>query len=230
MTVIEIILLDDDNNRVFKQSLWLAIVGKERDALALDKVYSHYASRYHIEHFFRFGKTKLLLTAYQTPEVTHEENWWRFQVLAYNQLYLSSTLVPRLPKPWEKYLPEYRDSDQDHTRRNRIATPSQTQRGFHHVLASLPALATPPTPRGKPTGRQTGDRGSQRLLQGVIFKKQQQQKTPEIASETIIPGSEKADNFPDPLTIQTLVRWVTTKLAKLHCSTEKFNRLLLDSS
>ncbi len=33
--------------------------------------------RYDMEHLFRFGKQKLLMTAYSTPDVEHEENWFK---------------------------------------------------------------------------------------------------------------------------------------------------------
>ena len=58
--------------------------------------------RYDIEHFFRFGKDKLLMAKHQTPDVKHEEAWWRFVFIAYVQLYLSRTQVLLLPKPCEQ--------------------------------------------------------------------------------------------------------------------------------
>jgi len=42
--------------------------------------------RLDIEHFFRFGKTRLLMDKIQTPDVEHEEAWWQLVMIAYTQL------------------------------------------------------------------------------------------------------------------------------------------------
>ena len=75
-------------------------MGKLRDQLSLVSIYQYYRARYNIEHFFRFGKTKLLLDSYQTTEPIHDEHWWLFCLLAYAQLYMAKSLAPQQPKPW----------------------------------------------------------------------------------------------------------------------------------
>jgi len=40
-----------------------------------------------LEHLFRFGKQKLLMRAYSTPEVHHEENWFQLTLLSYVNLF-----------------------------------------------------------------------------------------------------------------------------------------------
>ena len=109
MTLIRICIVDDEENSLFKRPLWLAVLGKTRKDLSLVSICQYYRSRYNLEHFFRFGKTKLLLDRYQTPSLIHEEHWWKLCLIAYAQLYMVKSLVPQLPKSWEKYLPEYRD-------------------------------------------------------------------------------------------------------------------------
>ena len=59
------------------------MVGKQRQKLKLLDIYVAYHQRYDLEHYFRFGKQKLLMTAFQTPEVEREENWWQIVQLAY---------------------------------------------------------------------------------------------------------------------------------------------------
>lgn len=120
VNLIRITVVDQQGNSVFNRPLWLSIFGERRHEVSLIDVYLYYAARYDIEHFFRFGKQKLLLDSYQTPDVEHEELWWRLCLLAYVQLYLARTLVPMLPQPWERYLPEYQDK----------------QRGCEHYLIS----------------------------------------------------------------------------------------------
>jgi hypothetical protein len=118
-------------------------MGKHRDEVSLIDCYHNYSARYDIEHLFRFGKQKLLLDAYQTPDVKNEENWWQLCLLAYMQLYLSKELVPLLPEAWERYLPEYKSPNI--IERN-VTTPSQTQRGFDKILEQI----------GTPAARQSG--------------------------------------------------------------------------
>ena len=66
--------------------MWLALSGHRRNELSATDVYESYKQRYDIEHFFRFGKQKLLIDRFQTPKVSHEENWWQIVQLAYTQL------------------------------------------------------------------------------------------------------------------------------------------------
>ena len=73
---------------MYKRPLWLSVFGERRNEITLYDAYQSYNSRYDIEHFFRFSKQNLLLDAYQTPDVEHEELWWQLCMLAYTQLYL----------------------------------------------------------------------------------------------------------------------------------------------
>ena len=57
-----------------------------------------------MEHFFRFGKQKLLMTAYSTPDVDHEENWLKLTLIAYVNLWAARNLTVVLPRHWEQYL------------------------------------------------------------------------------------------------------------------------------
>ena len=136
MTLIRITVFNDKGEEIFKRPLWLAVLGKRRNEISLITIYNKYTSRYDIEHFFRFSKSKLLLDSFQTPDVTNEENWWHLSLLAYNQLYLAKSVVGSTLKPWEKYLAKYKASNRSSSK---YATPSQTQRGFDcHLVASLP--------------------------------------------------------------------------------------------
>ena len=74
-TLVRIRLLNEKDEPVFARPLWLLVFGERRKELALIKDWEAYRQRYDVEHFFRFGKQRLLMSAYQTPEVVHEENW-----------------------------------------------------------------------------------------------------------------------------------------------------------
>ena len=89
---------------MFSRPLWLTAAGKRRLELSLLDIFSSYRQRFDIEHFFRFGKNRLLMDKIQTPDVRHEEAWWQIVMIAYAQLYLARSLANSLPNPWEIYL------------------------------------------------------------------------------------------------------------------------------
>ena len=65
---------DEEGKQIFKRPLWLMVTGERRKELTGRMVYDSYRQRFDIEHFFRFGKQRLLLDKFQTPAVEHEEN------------------------------------------------------------------------------------------------------------------------------------------------------------
>ena len=101
-TLLRIVLLGEDGQPRFKHPLWLLVVGEGRTQLSLEDTYRAYAQRSDLEHFFRFGKQKLLLTDFQTPDVQREERWWQLAHLAYLQLWLARQAAGSLPRPWER--------------------------------------------------------------------------------------------------------------------------------
>lgn len=105
-TLIRAQIVNEEGNTVFGRPLWLLVIGKRRDEISPEEAFDAYRARYDVEHFFRFGKQRLLLTAYQTPVVEHEENWWTLVQLAYVQLWLARCLAQSMPRPWERYLPK----------------------------------------------------------------------------------------------------------------------------
>ena len=75
VNVVRAIVQDSEGNRFFKRPLWIGLIGKRRDEITPEMAYQAYRNRYDIEHFFRFGKQKLLLDSFQTPEIEHEQDW-----------------------------------------------------------------------------------------------------------------------------------------------------------
>ena len=145
---------------------------ERKDEVSPEMAYNTYLTRYDIEHFFRFGKQKRLLNAYQTPELKHEEDWWKFVPLAYVQLYLARQLADVLPKPWERYLPEYKNASLE---TGLESTPSQTQRSFANILEMIGTPAKSSVPRGNPKGRESGVKLEKRDTQPIHFKSAHQQ-------------------------------------------------------
>lgn len=223
MTVIRIQMLNEQGELVFTRPLWLSILGQRRDEIQLVDVYQTYHHRYDIEHFFRFGKNKLLLDSYQTSDVIHEENWWRLCMLAYNQLFLGKSLVTKLIKPWEKYLPEH---NEENPSRLSVATPSQTQRGFAALLQTIGTPAVPCIRRGESAGRKKNQAGLTRADEPVIFKSKMPEKnTPKIINR----GLENEVVISNPKRIQGLVRYVRISLANLGLTHVEFMQILCDT-
>lgn len=224
LTLIQIYVTNEFGEPVFKRPLWLGVLGKRRHEISLVKTYQHYTARYDIEHFFRFGKRNLLMDAYQTAEVSHEESWWQLCTVAYMQLYLAKGIVPCLPQPWERYLPEYKNNPELFSA---IASPAKTQRGFSGVLETIGTPAAPCIPRGKPLGRMAGDTQIKREPQPIVFKtKKAAQKT----TDRLVLGSDQTTSQSNHERIDTLLEQVRMLLKNVDLTPSEFSKLLLDSS
>lgn len=160
-TLVRIELLDEDGQPRFKHPLWLLVVGEQRHELGLEDIYQAYAQRSDLEHFFRFGKQKLLLTNYQTPKVEREERWWQLAHLAYLQLWVARETATRFPRPWERSLPQQKSG---------TIGPTLVQRDFERLISQFGTPARVPKPRGKSPGRKKGFRLPPRQRQKVLKK------------------------------------------------------------
>ena len=112
-------------------------------------------------HIYQFGKQKLLLDKFQTPEVHREENWWHLVHLAYLHLWVARPFAVSTLRPWEQYLPIH------HTD---TLTVAQVQRNFEQLIRTFGTPAQAPKPRGKPPGRQKGTRLPPRKRHTVLRK------------------------------------------------------------
>lgn len=148
----------------FQRPLWLLVLGSRRREISLVQAYQAYCQRYDLEHFFRFGKTKLLLDRYQTPCVEHEEHWWQLVCLAYIQLWLAAPLAVWLPRPWERY------AVTEATRA--VPGPGTVQRQFERIIRQIGTPAQLPKRRGNSPGRALGHSAGRRPRQPVVFKRQ----------------------------------------------------------
>jgi hypothetical protein len=164
-TLIRVRLFNEAGEQVFQRPLWLLVMGQRRKELSLSEAWEAYGRRYDVEHFFRFGKQRLLMAAYQTPEVQHEENWWHLAQLAYMQLWLARGLVEAMPRPWERYLPQFQTQAE-----GQESSPPMVQRDFGRIIREIGTPAKSPKPRGKSPGRTKGDRQKPRKRQKVIKK------------------------------------------------------------
>lgn len=160
-TLVRLVRYDVQGHRACQRPLWLLVMGQRRQELTLPHVHEAYAHRFDQEHFFRFGKQKLLLAAFQTPEVAREETWWQLVHIAYAQLWMARHVVQLLPRPWERNLP---------TVQQRLLSPTGVQRDFGRIMRQLGTPAQPPKRRGISPGRRPGTRLPKRPRQKVVVK------------------------------------------------------------
>lgn len=160
-TLVRIVRYDEQGNLACRRPLWVLVMGERRHELALEEIYQAYASRFDLEHFFRFGKQRLLMVAFQTPEVEREEKWWQLAHLAYGQLWMARHVAEALPRPWERNLP---------TMKQRRISPTLVQRDFARIIRQLGTPARPPKPRGISPGRRRGAKLPKRPRRRVVVK------------------------------------------------------------
>ena len=85
-------------------------------------------------------------------------------MIAYAQLFFSRHLAKNMPKPWEKYLPEFKSIDRE-------IAPTQVQNDFARIIREIGTPAKPPKPRNKSNGRQQGDIQIKRKRHMVVIKR-----------------------------------------------------------
>jgi hypothetical protein len=222
LNIIQIKVTNDKGEQVFKNPMWLAIMGDRRHEVSAIELYNNYKSRYNIEHFFRFGKRNLMMDSYQTPDIEHEELWCQFCMIAYSQLYMAKNLVKAIPEPWERYSKSYKESD-----KQGLTSPSQTQRGFSTLLNQIGTPANNPSPRGKAPGRIAGSTQEARVNKEIIFKTK---KPTTKLKDNILSDLESDGNISNPKRIEALVETVQKSLTEMNISKEKFSEILINSS
>jgi len=132
---------------VYSNPLWLLVIGEKRRVLAPHDTQEAFHQRFDVEHFIRFGKQRLMLDGFQTPEVQHEENWWSLAHLAYLQLWVARPYAEDHPHPWEHSRP---------TSNTHSLSPTRVQRDFGRIICQIGTPAALPKRRGYSPGRPKG--------------------------------------------------------------------------
>jgi hypothetical protein len=160
-TLVRIRLFNAQGELAFQRPLWLIVMGERRNEITLLHIFHAYQRRYDIEHFFRFGKQRLLLDRYQTPETNREEKWWLMSHLAYLQLWIARTVAQTVPRPWEAIPPA-------HLQQPLSAT--HVQRDFERIIRQFGTPAAAPKRRGNAPGRRKGVVFTPRPRPAVVYK------------------------------------------------------------
>lgn len=160
-TLVRVRLFNAQGELAFQRPLWLIVMGERRRELVLLDIFHAYQRRYDIEHFFRFGKQRLLFDRYQTPETSHEEKWWLMGHLAYLQLWVARPVAQAVPRPWETTPPA--DKKQP-------LSATHVQRDFERIIRQFGTPAAAPKRRGYSPGRRKGTVLSPRPRPAVVYK------------------------------------------------------------
>lgn len=168
-TLVQVVRYDEKGNLACQRPMWLLAIGEQRHQLSAEDIYQAYGQRYDLEHFFRFGKQKMLLASFQTPEDVREEKWWQLVHLAYGQLWMARHMACSLPNPWERNLP---------TMKKGMISPTLVQRDFGRIIRQIGTPAKPPKLRFISPGRPKGTKLPLRPRKKVVVKGQQQAKPP----------------------------------------------------
>ena len=130
-----------DGNRMYKHDLLICVSGKHRDLISAKSVYEYYKSRFDIEHFFKFAKSKLRFDKLQTTNPDIDEDYCLFTAIAYNHIYHLKDYVQTV-KDYDWY-----------KSKNKNKTPSIVYRSISELKDSFYDITSPPKIRGIPDER-----------------------------------------------------------------------------
>ena len=194
------------------------IFGEKRCELPLKECVDNYRDRYDIEHYFRFGKQRLLLDSFQSNKADHDENWWKLCALSYFQLFLSKEFAGAIPEPWERYLPEFKNQHE-----SKLVSASFAQRGFEKVLQAVGTPAKEPVPRGNPTGRKLGQTQDKAVVHPIKFKYNQKDNL----EKNIYSGKENTEENTKPQKIDKALQSLIKTLDAIGVSMADFFEIAL---
>jgi hypothetical protein len=154
-------LIDSQSGEViFQRPMWLSIWGERKAELSAAEIYWAYRSRFDIEHFFRFGKQRLLLDHFQTPEPNTWQNWIEVVNLAYWLLWVAKDEASHHPtKKWQQYNPAFKARKKE----NLHPSPSVVQQQMQTIILAFEKAPFLPKLQIKGKGRK----------QGTIFPKRE---------------------------------------------------------
>jgi len=171
-TLLRIETVDESGRSVFKP-MWLIVMGERRNEISSLQAYQSYRQRFDLEHSFRFQKQNLLLNAFETPDVEHEQQWVQLVLLAYVQLWAVHFLAVALPLPWQIYIK---------TDPSARISPSKVQQAWNRITSQFGTPAAAPKPRGKSPGRQFGQTQPLRPRFPVVKKGKSENSAPKVAA------------------------------------------------
>jgi hypothetical protein len=157
------VLNKETGERVFKQDVFAAVVGKEREVLTSEEVAEVFYHRFDLEVTNRFMKQNLMLESYQTPELQHLDNWNLLVQEAMWLLWTASTEVENVCEKWQKY-------SQPKAETGGRYTPSQTRKGLERLILTFEKKPYLAKKCKKGLGRKKGELQEPRKQYKVVKK------------------------------------------------------------
>ena len=149
--------------RVFKEDVFVAVLGRERKRLNLKEIYQRFRRRFDLEVTNRFLKQAMFLESYQTPKKENIENWIMVAQTAMWLLYEAADEVENVSAKWQKYSePQIKEGEK--------RTPSQTKKGAERLFLSFEKEAYLPKKCQKGCGRKKGEKQVKRARYKVEKK------------------------------------------------------------
>jgi len=171
--LVRIRLLDAKTEQpLFKKCMWLCVWGQRRMEPGAEEIHWAYRNRYDIEHFFRFGKQRLLLDKSQTPDEGRLQNWMEIVNLAYWLLFVGKGEARHGCRKWQQY---------DKNFKNRVGhdmqvTPSQVQLQMEGIILGFGQGPFLPKLQIKGKGRKKGLVMQKRKRHPVLKKRGKKKK------------------------------------------------------
>ena len=160
------------NEPIFKSPLWLGLWGKAQEELTLEEAFWAYRNRFDLEHFFRFGKQRLLLDQFQTPELENQQNWLQIVDLAYWLLWVAKEEAGHQAKKWQQYDPRFQQRKENQL----PPSPSVVQQQLAAIILSFEQDPFRPKVQIKGEGRAKGTTFKKRPPQPVKKKGKKRKK------------------------------------------------------
>ena len=157
------VLEKETGRRVFRQDVFVAVVGEKRGELKTEEIAEVFYHRFDLEVTNRFLKQNLFLESYQTPELQHLDNFSLLVQEAMWLLWTASKEVENVCEKWQKY-------SQPKEEKGGRKTPSQTRKGLERLILTFEREAYLPKKCKKGEGRRKGLQLESRRQYKVVKK------------------------------------------------------------
>ena len=163
---VKVEVYDLEGNKVYNNELWLCVSGKRRDEIKAEEIYNYYKSRFDIEHFFKFAKSKLRFDKLQTTNPEIDEDYCMFVMIAYNHLYHLKTHA-NISGKYDWYPRKVEECN---------LTPATIYRSLSTIKHHFQGIVNPAITRGIPDARNVRKKFFKRGNSPVIRKNDQREK------------------------------------------------------
>jgi hypothetical protein len=155
MSLIQVERLSLSNSGQKRRCLWLVWVGEQ--FLDLEAVWSQYARRFGVDHWYRFAKQRLHWTLPNLSTTQQCERWSNLMPLMTWQLWLAKDLVQDYHLPWQSKLENL--------------TPGRAAQSVFKLLVEIGSPTTLPKTRGKSPGWKKGQKRNKRKTYPLAKKR-----------------------------------------------------------